>query len=299
MRLGALTKIPCSLWLAVKRRCSLDSLTKVFSSVGSVATAAALIFLAWQASEAERQTELTAYQTESDNLAKTSELVRYIQLVQSQTLKLKQWRSLTDHCGSASPQRQSCTPLRTQLGLLCSTGHGQNPLCSANGVGDWVRTLADQKVEKRPLSPGDEILWDGISKFLKADVIGDTRQMRLAGDMSAALDTCAYFVGQNADASLNAWREMQVALRAAGALDQLRTAIERFSYRFDDPDGGSKSLSDMGSEGLSRCPRLADMWYRGLAAGTAATGGGGGEGANSDRIPGEFPKRVELRRVPV
>jgi hypothetical protein len=52
-------------------------------------------------------------------------------------------------------------------------------------------------------------------------------------------------------------------------------------------------------EGLSRCPRLADMWYRGLAAGTAGTGGGGGEGANSDRIPGEFPKRVELRGIPV
>jgi hypothetical protein len=53
------------------------------------------------------------------------------------------------------------------------------------------------------------------------------------------------------------------------------------------------------SDGLSRCPRLADMWYRGLAAGTAGTGGGSGEGANSDRIPGEFPKRVELRGIPV
>jgi hypothetical protein len=165
MRLGALTKIPRSLWSAVKSHCSLDNITKVLSSIGAVATAAALIFLAWQALEAERQSELTAYQTESDNLAKTSELVRSIQLVQSQTLKLVQWKSLADYCASASPQGQTCTPLGTQLSSFCGSGHGQNSLCSSDGVGGWVRTLADQKLEGLPRSPGDEILWDASRSF--------------------------------------------------------------------------------------------------------------------------------------
>ena len=54
--------------------------------------------------------------------------------------------------------------------------------------------------------------------------------------------------------------------------------------------------------GLSRCPRLADMWYGGLAhpaEGTGATGACNGEGANSDGIPGWFPGRGELRGIPV
>src|SRR6266705_128014 len=63
-------------------------------------------------------------------------------------------------------------------------------------------------------------------------------------------------------------------------------------YLSSDPDGG----------GLSRCPRLADMWYGGLAhpaEGTGATGACNGEGANSDGIPGWFPGRGELRGIPV
>jgi hypothetical protein len=54
--------------------------------------------------------------------------------------------------------------------------------------------------------------------------------------------------------------------------------------------------------GLSRCPRLINMWYRGLArpsVGTDAMEACNGASAQFERIPGGFPGRGELRGIPV
>ena len=236
-----------SIWLTIEPHTSLDNVTKILSSVASIATAAALIFVAWQVLEARRQTQLSAYQAQSDNIAKTGELVKYIQSVQSQTLKLQQWRSLADGCVWLPPQPQNCSAVGAKLNSFCGDRRGQNPLCSVTGVTDWVSNLADLTVGKQPLSSGDKFLRDAVSQFLDADVIGITDKTSLAGEMGAALDGCAYFVGETAAANLSAWREIQVNIKIAGNLDQLRIAAEQFLNKSGGQDRSSEALSELGA----------------------------------------------------
>ena len=56
------------------------------------------------------------------------------------------------------------------------------------------------------------------------------------------------------------------------------------------------------NRGLSRCPRVINMWYCDLArpsVGTDAMGACNGASAQFERIPGGFPGWGELRGIPV
>src|SRR5271169_6049433 len=56
----------------------------------------------------------------------------------------------------------------------------------------------------------------------------------------------------------------------------------------------------LGGRGLSRCPRVINMWYRGFrrpSIGTGAMGAGNGASAQFERIPGGVPGRGELRGI--
>src|SRR5271170_6938492 len=65
-------------------------------------------------------------------------------------------------------------------------------------------------------------------------------------------------------------------------------------------NGNISDLKIDTGRGLSRCPRVINMWYRGFrrpSIGTGAMGAGNGASAQFERIPGGVPGRGELRGI--
>ncbi len=83
-----------------------------------------------------------------------------------------------------------------------------------------------------------------------------------------------------------------------GETRRINTAATLGKSAYDSLALGSR-FSD--ARGLSRCPREPHMMYSNLAAGhmRRARGAPSGKGTISERIPGEFSRRDELRGVSV